>query len=145
VQQGESAHREGRHFVARAPESIRFVISTQDLELSSQYCTAVGDTRPDFQGATLTCAASDVLTAAKKDLLLNQVLPVALERLAARIKVARLTSNLMVGSRGCSGFTVPAAHKSTGGAERRLRPLHRGRPNQRQLDSRVDGQLPERF
>jgi leishmanolysin len=114
VQQGESAHREGRHFVAQAPESIRFVISTQDLELSSQYCTAAGDTRPDFQGATLTCAASDVLTTAKKDLLLNQVLPVALERLAARIKVTRLTSNLMVGSFGCSGFTVPAAHKSTG-------------------------------
>jgi leishmanolysin len=105
---------EERAFRAQAPQPIRIVLSTEDLTTTSQYCTATNDVRPTFSnGATTTCAAADVLTTAKRNLLVNTILPEALTRLAARISVNRLTSNLVVGS-SCGDHTIPSAHSSTG-------------------------------
>jgi leishmanolysin len=97
------------------PESIRIVVSTQDLEVAEQYCPVMGHSRPDLtNGESLTCMASEVLTAAKKDLLLNQLLPTALARLTSRIKVKRYTSNLVVSRQACLYFTIPDSHSTTG-------------------------------
>jgi hypothetical protein len=67
-QQAE-AHVQGHQFAAQAPESIRFVVSTADLDDSTKFCSAVGQTRPDMAGGTLVCAQENILTQAKKDLL----------------------------------------------------------------------------
>jgi hypothetical protein len=98
------------------PESIRIVISKQDLEVAERYCTTAGESRPDLttNGKFLTCMADEVLTVAKKDLLLNQLLPTALARLTSRIKVNRYTSNLIVARQACSYFSIPDSHSTTG-------------------------------
>jgi hypothetical protein len=109
-----TAQHQFRAAQASTPESIRIFVSTQDLETPSQYCSNAGQSRPDFTGMYLTCTANEVLTAAKKDLLLNQLLPTALARLTSRIKVNRYTSNLVVSRQACSYFTIPDSHSTTG-------------------------------
>ena len=97
-------------------EPIRISFSTLDLDDDSQYCNAAGETRPNFKGGTRTCTEEDIFTSAKKDVLVNTLLPEAKKILSNAFSVVRLTSNLMVGSTSqCTGgFTIPSDHVSSG-------------------------------
>lgn len=87
--------------------SLRITISSLDLEDSTKYCTQVGATSPTFQSATstATCTAEDVLTTAKKSILLNNILPLAVAKLQNVLNVAQLTSNLVIPSTHCTAIS----------------------------------------
>ena len=93
---------------------IRIVTSTLDLDDTTKYCTAAGDTSPDFSGSTVTCTADDVLTAEKKSILLNNVLPAAITRLEEVLKVQAVAGNLVVPTSACPRHSVPTAHTTSG-------------------------------
>lgn len=95
---------------------IRITVSTLDLDDSSKYCTAAGDTRSDMQGGTRTCTADDVFSAAKKTELKNTILPAAMKLLQEAFAVNPVIGNLLVGSTSqCSGgFTIPSSHVAPG-------------------------------
>jgi hypothetical protein len=60
------------------------------------------------------CAASeDVLTSAKKALLLDNIIPAAIVKLQEALTINRVSGNL-VGPSSCSYHNVPAAHASPG-------------------------------
>ena len=95
---------------------IRIVTSTLDLDDSSQFCSTTGGTSPDFTGGTVTCTADDVLTAEKKSILLNNVLPAAITRLEEVLRVQPVSGNLLVPVAACGAnrHTIPAAHTTSG-------------------------------
>lgn len=95
---------------------IRFVVSFLDLDDSSKYCTAAGETKPDMKGGTRTCVAEDVFTSAMRTELKTVIIPKAIALLNSTLSVVPLTSNLVVGSTSqCTGgFTIPASHTTTG-------------------------------
>ena len=95
---------------------MRIIVSTLDLFDTAKYCTAAGQVRSTLQGSSVTCAASDVLTAAKRSHLIDVVLPEAVQRLRRYLAVQPLGTNLVVGSTGqCSGgFTIPSTHVTSG-------------------------------
>ncbi|CAJ1991401.1 GP63-like protein leishmanolysin-like protein [Leishmania donovani] len=99
---------------------IRIAVFMPDLEDESKYCTAVGQMRPDSSGSLVPCTSNaDLLTDAKKAVLINSILPQAVNMHAQRLKVRRLAAstsivvNSMPGSY-CGSFTVPTAHRTTG-------------------------------
>ncbi|KAG5471752.1 hypothetical protein LSCM4_03305 [Leishmania orientalis] len=99
---------------------IRIAVFTPDLEDESKHCTAIGQMRPDFSGSLVQCASNDdILTDAKKSILINSILPQAVDMHAKRLKVRPLAAdtsivvNSMPGSY-CGSFTVPTAHRTTG-------------------------------
>jgi len=98
----------------QARASLRIVTSTLDLDDTTKFCTAAGQTRPDFAGGTLTCTADDVFTAEKKNILLTNVIPAALARLTATLQVSRVAGNLIVPAGACPRHTIPASHTTTG-------------------------------
>eukprot|EP00796_Vickermania_ingenoplastis_P002298 gene2298-biopygen1896 len=103
-------------------QSIRIGVFTKDLDSDSRYCTAAGEYRPDYQGNQVMCTADDVLTEAKKNILVNQLLPDAVKLHAERLKVKRSASGFIVPNFGASGgicaqFTIPAAHQSSSGVQ----------------------------
>jgi leishmanolysin len=81
-------------------EPIRIVLDTTQLSNSSMYCTSVGDQRSNLMGSTQTCTADDVLTAAKRDILTQHILPAALARLSSALWVERSSS--ITSTFGCS-------------------------------------------
>ncbi|GET91204.1 Gp63-like protein, leishmanolysin-like protein [Leishmania tarentolae] len=108
----------GKDDSAWAP--IRIAVFMPDLEDQSKYCTAIGQMRPDFSGSLVPCAsAADLLTDAKKAVLIESILPQAVNMHTQRLKVRRLAAdtsivvNSMPGS-NCGSFTIPAAHRTTG-------------------------------
>lgn len=102
---------------------IRIAVFTPDLDDDSRYCTAVGQMRPDFYGNTIQCAATaDILTDAKKSVLMNFVLPEAVKAHTSRLMVRPLASDTTIAvtsmsGKYCGSFTVPAAHRTTGVAD----------------------------
>jgi len=94
--------------------ALRLTFSTLDLDDSTKYCTAAGQSRPDFAGGTAVCTANDVFDATKKDILLNRILPAAKARLEEVLQVNRVAGNLVVPAGACAHHTMPAAHSSTG-------------------------------
>jgi leishmanolysin len=104
----------GRKFEAKALGPLRIHVSTFDLYQLDQYCLEAGDVVPDFGGNMLTCTSKDVLTPLKRSKLVTEILPVAIERLSTRLKVERMTSNLIVNNRACSHFTKPPFHSTSG-------------------------------
>ncbi|ORC85723.1 putative surface protease GP63, partial [Trypanosoma theileri] len=97
---------------------IRIIASREDLEDSTKYCTADGEERVDYSsGLALQCASFDILTTAKKNLIIQQLLPVAIQLHAVRLLIHRETNSLVVPaftSPICLRFTVPASHHTTG-------------------------------
>lgn len=98
-------------------EPLRVKVSTLDVSTPGQYCSAAGQTRPTYDGKSTVCTAADVLTAEKRALLLNTVLPAAIKlhtdrlmvnRVDGALKVERLTGDV------CGEFTVPSQHLSSG-------------------------------
>ncbi|KPA78759.1 putative mitochondrial leishmanolysin-like protein [Leptomonas pyrrhocoris] len=102
---------------------IRIAVFTPDLEDDSRYCTAVGQLRPDYYGNTVECTSTaDILTQAKKDVLIHSLLPQAVQAHASRLMVHPVAKGTAIvvnamGGRYCGSFTVPAAHKTAGVAD----------------------------
>ncbi|KAH9599566.1 Peptidase M8 [Trypanosoma melophagium] len=97
---------------------IRIVVSTEDLQDSDNYCSSEGDYRMDYSsGLVLSCASFDVLTTAKKNSLIQKIIPVAVKLHTDRLLVHRERSSLVVPaftSSVCLRFTVPNSHHTTG-------------------------------
>ena len=94
---------------------LRIVFSTADLDDSSQYCTAEGDVRPDFAGNSVTCSADDVLTAEKKRILLDNILPTAQQKIQTALQLQQRVSPVVVPQQACgSDFTIPSEHSTAG-------------------------------
>ncbi|EKF38831.1 surface protease GP63, putative [Trypanosoma cruzi marinkellei] len=99
-------------------ESLRIEVSIKDLEDESKYCTKVGEVKPDFTGREDVCADGDILTAAKKNELLNEIIPVATKLHTERLLVQRIKTQwkvpeFLAGSQ-CQYFTVPPSHRGVG-------------------------------
>jgi leishmanolysin len=99
---------------------IRIAVFTHDLEDDSRYCTAVGQYRPDYTGKSIECTSNDdILTEAKKSVLINYLMPEAVKAHTARLMVhpVEKDSTIVVNSmpgRFCGAFTVPKEHRTTG-------------------------------
>ena len=96
---------------------IRYNFTALDLFNSSKYCTAVGETRPDFKGGSLTCnLAEEILTPEKRDGLLNVLLPYALNKMSNILSVIPLTSPLAgMTASTCGGqLQIPQDHIDNG-------------------------------
>ncbi|KEG06574.1 major surface protease [Trypanosoma grayi] len=105
-------------YTAAAPgwEPIRIKVFTEDLKNELRYCTAEGQERPNFVGRNVTCNASDILTADKKALLIDQLLPEAIKLHSDRLLV--VPENVIVVRRfvvsACVYFTIPSDHRDPG-------------------------------
>eukprot|EP00758_Cryptobia_borreli_P015898 Tbor_TRINITY_DN6064_c1_g1::TRINITY_DN6064_c1_g1_i14::g.10475::m.10475 len=97
-----------RAFHATAIGNIRIVTSTLNLNDNTKYCTREGDVVPNFKGGTVVCAAEDIFTDEKRDILLNKVLPAAIGMLSGALKVNRVQGRLL--SRGCQYYTRPGSY-----------------------------------
>ncbi|KAK7198269.1 major surface protease gp63 [Novymonas esmeraldas] len=100
-------------------QPLRIRVFTDDVDDASRYCTAVGQSRRDFQGGSATCTADDVLTAAKKRTLKDLLVPAAIQLHQERLNVQRVSGNIVVGSSIasdslCGQFSIPAAHTRAG-------------------------------
>ncbi|RNF03851.1 GP63 group I member a protein [Trypanosoma conorhini] len=97
---------------------IRFKVFSEDMNNPSKYCTAAGETRPDLAGGTLVCRQQDVFTDEKKSIILNRVLPRAIQMHVDRLYVEPFTDALVIPgfSPGdiCGEFTIPSSHHTTG-------------------------------
>lgn len=95
------------------PAGLRIALVTDDLYDTTKYCAAIGDQRPDFQGNTVTCTADDVLSDAKRTLLLEKILPAAVAKLERALLVETpRTDNIVVST--CSTATVNSTISSAG-------------------------------
>lgn len=96
-------------------QSLRISLSTVDLTDKSKSCFVIGATSPDFQGGTLPCADdADLFTANKYSILVDRVLPAAVQFLRAALAVVPVTKPIIVSPSVCDYVTVPAAHSSAG-------------------------------
>ncbi|CAD2222876.1 Leishmanolysin, putative [Angomonas deanei] len=65
---------------------IKFRIGVEDLYNPEKYCQTAGQKVSDLQGSTLTCTESQVLTEAKRDYLINTLLPKATSALSSALR-----------------------------------------------------------
>ncbi|ESL05425.1 leishmanolysin [Trypanosoma rangeli SC58] len=97
---------------------IRFKVFSEDMNNSSRYCTAAGESRPDLEGGTRVCRRKDVLTAEKKSIILNQVFPKAIKLHMDRLHVQPFMNVLVVpnftAGTLCGYFEIPSSHHTTG-------------------------------
>lgn len=102
-----------------ALQPIRIAVFTDDISNSSQHCTASGQSRPNFRGSRVTCSAAEVLTRAKKRVLLELLIPSAVQLHQERLNVQRVNGNIVVDSsiqkdRVCGQFSIREEHMKTG-------------------------------
>lgn len=103
------------HELAIGP--IRFVLRTKALDDPSQFCTVGDKTQqvPDFLGSTVTCSSQDdILTPAKKTILLERLLPAALELLSGALHVATLATPITIASASCKFYPKDDSDASPG-------------------------------
>ncbi|KAK7199332.1 major surface protease gp63 [Novymonas esmeraldas] len=98
---------------------IRVAVFTEDIADSSRYCTQVGQLRSDFTGYLVICGPDDVLTDAKKQMLLEFMIPSAVRMHEERLSVQRERGNIVVDldtfeDPKCRGFSIPASHRREG-------------------------------
>ena len=109
---------ETHHFHSEAaPEksNIRITVLAPSLSDPRAYCTSDSDSRSDLNDNWFDCRESDVLTAAKKALLLNVILPEAVAFLQQALKVECLTAPVVVPSASCwNTFTIPESDRTRG-------------------------------
>lgn len=115
-QQYTSKHGE---FHTQSVGTIRIAISSADMDAAAgaqAYCTAAGATAKDYKTTTpMTCTGDHVLTAAKKAILLNNIIPAAIAKLSSVLSVTRIVGNLIVpNTHSVQYFTIPSALKTTG-------------------------------
>lgn len=96
---------------------IRIKVFTEDLNNRNKYCTRVGDVRSDFRRREINCTKDNILTAEKKELLLNFIIPNAVKMHTDRLLVQPVVGNLVLPrfyNLFCNEFTVPSSHRKTG-------------------------------
>ncbi|XUY37364.1 leishmanolysin [Leishmania panamensis] len=98
-------------------DTMRIYVSYADLTDPDYYCSYVGQLIDNHDGAIDICEAEDILTDAKRDILVNYLLRQALQLHVERLKVRRVQGSWKVtGMEGdvCGEFKVPEAHVTVG-------------------------------
>ncbi|RNE95889.1 leishmanolysin [Trypanosoma rangeli] len=97
---------------------IRIKVSAKDMDDPSKHCTVEGDmSMPD--GSRVKCTEDDLLTEAKKDIVLKQLLPAAIKMHTDRLSVKPMVDPIRMpmpddGIGACSDFTIPSWHHTIG-------------------------------
>lgn len=100
-------------------QGVRITVSDADLNDAAKYCSASGQTRPDFTGATVICRSEDILTSTKRTLLTKTILPAAIARIQSVLLLEPTASPIIVPATACAGLdiTIPASHSTAGVAD----------------------------
>ncbi|KAF8275648.1 putative surface protease GP63 [Trypanosoma cruzi] len=96
---------------------IRIRVSAEDMHNPLRHCTAAGDLRIDHDGRAITCEADDVLTEERRNIILRQTLPAAIQLHAERLSVRPVTRPVLIPRTGlglCDNFTIPHKHHTVG-------------------------------
>ncbi|RNF14393.1 surface protease GP63, partial [Trypanosoma cruzi] len=96
---------------------IRIKVPAEDMHDPLKHCTAAGDLRIDHFGRAITCEADDVLTEARRSIILRQTLPAAIQLHAERLSVRPVTRPVVIPHTGlgmCDNFTIPHKHHTVG-------------------------------
>ncbi|EKF26225.1 surface protease GP63, putative, partial [Trypanosoma cruzi marinkellei] len=96
---------------------IRIKVSAEDMHDPLRHCTAAGDLRIDYRGRVITCEADDVLTEERRNIILRQTLPAAIQLHSERLSVKPVTRPIVIprtGLRICKNFTIPQKHRTAG-------------------------------
>ncbi|RNE97744.1 leishmanolysin [Trypanosoma rangeli] len=95
---------------------IRIKVSAKDMYDPSKHCAAVGDmSMPD--GRRVKCEGKDLLTEEKKDIILKQLLPAAINLHSERLSVKPESGAVVLPTtrlRTCHKFTIPRKHHTEG-------------------------------
>lgn len=108
---------------AVSPAPLRVKFFALDIANTSRHCTAAGDVRPTFTGATRRCSKADVLTSEKRRTLLEELVPRAIGMHTSRLDVVSpVVGNLFApaayhAEEVCSQFSVPEDHYTKGVAD----------------------------
>ncbi|GET93842.1 metallo-peptidase, clan MA(M), Family M8 [Leishmania tarentolae] len=105
--------------VVRATEwgDLRVFVSTEDLTDPAYHCVRVGQRVSTHSDAISTCTADDILTDEKRDILVNNLIPQALQLHTERLKVRQVQGNWKVTGMVddiCGSFKVPESHTTKG-------------------------------
>ena len=100
-------------------QALRIHVSAESLSSDpGRACFAEGESYSAFEGGDeYTCASADVITAAKRAMLLEQLMPQATTALSRLLRVQRLDGPLVLGKARCGyggGVPVPEAHRTAG-------------------------------
>jgi leishmanolysin len=82
-------------------QPIRIVFSALDLDDSSRTCTSVDQAVSSYQGSTVSCTSSDVLTIEKRSILLGKILPGAVSLVGNALQVLPNQGNLTISTTSC--------------------------------------------
>ena len=93
-------------------QALRIHVSAESLSSDpGRACFAEGESYSPFEGGDeYTCASADVITAAKRAILLEQLMPQATSALSGLLRVQRLHGPLVLGNARCGyggGVPVP--------------------------------------
>ncbi|CAM37365.2 GP63, leishmanolysin [Leishmania braziliensis MHOM/BR/75/M2904] len=97
--------------------TLRILVSTADLTDPDCYCSYVGQLVNNHAGALDICKGEDILTDAKRHILVTYLLPLALQLHAERLEVRQVQGTWKVtGMEGdvCGTFKVPEEHVTVG-------------------------------
>lgn len=97
---------EGSYALRQTPQPFRVVVNTDGLEDDIGLCHEAGEqVTLNTDDELYTCKPEDVLTPAKKNFLLNKVIPDVVDRLGTLLNVSRVVGNLPVPGPtcGCGG------------------------------------------
>ena len=122
LQQTSAAIEVKNDFDSRRQNSVRAKLriktSAIDLEDTNQFCTKQGGSAPTFTGQKSVCVEEDILTAEKKEILVDKVLPVSLITLMDAFMVVDPADKItMTPTFSCAFHTVPNDHKLNGVAD----------------------------
>ncbi|RNF07437.1 leishmanolysin [Trypanosoma rangeli] len=95
---------------------IRIKVFAKDMDDPSRYCTAVGYLRAP-NGNTVKCTEKSILTEAKKDIILKELIPAAIKMHTERLSVKPVEVPIPIPTRGlgrCNDFTIPSSHHTIG-------------------------------
>ena len=96
---------------------IRITTIVQALYDPTKYCTVKGQTRTTFLGSNMKCQDVDILTSEKREKLLREILPQALQFFQHAFRVDRNMSGIILDSNICgSELDVPSAYTTPPGA-----------------------------
>jgi hypothetical protein len=100
-------------------QALRIHVSAQSLSSDpGRACFAAGESYSAFEGGSeYTCTSADVITAAKRAMLLEQLMPLATSAFSRLLRVQRLHGPLVLRNARCGyggGVPVPEAHHTVG-------------------------------
>ena len=100
-------------------QALRIFVSAQSLSSDpGKSCFTAGEKYSPFEGGSgYTCTPADVITAAKRAMLLEHLMPQATEAFGRLLRVRRLQGPLVLRNTRCGfggGVSVPEAHRTVG-------------------------------